>query len=210
MNIKQKRQYMIKSKFDILFASILLIVLSPIFIVISLLIKSESRGPIIFKQRRIGSCGKAFTIYKFRTMCNNAQNMGSGIFITAKDNRITRVGKVLRKTSLDEIPQLFNVLKGEMSFVGPRPTLENHPRKYEEYNDIDKLRFEVLPGITGYAQAYGRNSISWEKRIRMDVYYFYNFNLLFDMKIIFATFYSVIFSKGTYSNRSNKDKEKNN
>src|SRR5699024_4264338 len=117
----------------------------------------DSRGPVIFKQRRLGRNGKEFTIYKFRTMINNAENQGMGIKTFVGDDRITKIGVVLRKTSLDELPQLINVLKGDMSFVGPRPPVPYHPRKYEEYNDVQKKRFKVRQGITGYAQVKGRN-----------------------------------------------------
>ena len=203
-----KFQYDIKLFLDKLFALILLILLSPIFLIVSILIKGDSKGPVIFKQSRIGKDGKLFTIYKFRTMCDNAVNIGEGIFVSKNDTRITGVGRVLRKTSLDELPQLINILKSEMSFVGPRPPLGHHPYYYKDYDDTQKLRFKVLPGITGYAQAYGRNSIKWPERIVMDVYYYENYSLFFDFKIILATIFTVIFSRGTYSSRSTKEKAK--
>ena len=208
MNTSQKKQYYIKLFFDKIFAIILLIILFPLFIVIAILIKIDSPGPVIFKQKRIGINGDIFIIYKFRTMCDNAINLGKGIFTSKNDTRITKVGKILRKTSLDELPQLINILKSEMSFVGPRPPLEHHPYYYKDYDDTQKLRFKVLPGITGYAQAYGRNSIKWPERIVMDVYYYENYSLFFDFKIILATIFTVIFSRGTYSSRSTKEKAK--
>src|SRR5699024_5539950 len=119
----------------------------------------------------------------------------------------TKVGKFLRKTSLDEVPQLLNILKGEMSFVGPRPPLVYHPYKYKNYGKEQIKRFQVLPGITGYAQAYGRNSLAWPERIKLDVKYYYNFSLLLDLRIIIATFITIVSSKGTYSNRSNDEKQ---
>jgi undecaprenyl phosphate N,N'-diacetylbacillosamine 1-phosphate transferase len=206
MNRAQKTQYIIKQITDKIIALLLLLIICLPFLLIAIVIKLDSKGPVIFKQQRLGRNGQIFTIYKFRTMCDNAVSMGEGIFISKNDNRITKVGKILRKTSLDEIPQLINVLKGEMSFVGPRPPLEYHPYRYEDYSDIQKLRFAILPGITGYAQAYGRNSIKWSERIKMDVYYYNNFSLLFDIKICVTTVFAVILSRGTYSDRNNAEK----
>lgn len=194
----QKIQYIIKIILDKILAALLITTLAPLLLMISLLIKIDSKGPVIFKQIRLGKNGRLFTIYKFRTMCDNAVNQGTGIFTSEHDPRITRVGRYLRKTSLDELPQLVNVLKGEMSFVGPRPPLENHPNKYSEYSEFQKLRFKIIPGITGYAQAFGRNSLTWHERIEMDVYYYKNFSLLLDIKIIIATLFTVVLSKGTY------------
>lgn len=208
MSSFKKFQYGIKIIIDKLLALLLLILFSPLFLIVSVLIKIDSKGSVIFKQSRIGKDGKLFTIYKFRTMCDNAVNIGEGIFVSKNDSRITRVGKVLRKTSLDELPQLINILKSEMSFVGPRPPLEHHPYYYKDYDNTQRQRFEVFPGITGYAQAYGRNSIKWPERIVMDVYYYENYSLFFDLKIIMATIITVVFSKGTYSSRSTKEKAK--
>lgn len=199
-------QYYLKICFDKVLATILLLTFIPIFIITSILIKLDSKGPVIFKQKRIGRRGKLFNIYKFRTMCDGAMNLGDGIFVSKNDSRITKIGKFLRKTSLDELPQLINILKSEMSFVGPRPPLENHPYKFEDYDDLKKLRFEVLPGITGYAQAYGRNSIRWPERIEMDIFYYNNFSLIFDLKIILVTVATVLFSRGIYSSRDNNEK----
>ena len=207
MSSAQKVQYTFKGLFDKILAFILLVIFSPILILISILIKLDSKGPAIFKQQRLGRNGRVFTIYKFRTMRDNAVNMGDGIFTSKNDKRITRMGKLLRKTSLDEVPQVLNILKGEMSFVGPRPPLVDHPYKYENYDEKQKQRFVILPGISGYAQAYGRNALPWPERIEMDIFYYYNFSLLLDIKIIVATFLTVITSKGTYSTRSNKEKK---
>lgn len=206
MNRNQKIQYLIKGIIDKVFAFLLIIILSPLFIIVSLSIKLDSKGPIIFKQQRLGRNGKPFTIYKFRTMVDNAEKMGSGIFTSKNDNRITRVGKILRKTSIDELPQLINILKGEMSFIGPRPPLVHHPYRYEDYDETQILRFSILPGITGYAQAYARNSIKWPERIKMDVYYYRNFSLWFDLKIFIKTILTIITSKGTYSDRNKTEK----
>lgn len=202
----QKIQYIIKFILDKALSIILLILLFPLFIIVSILIKLDSKGPVIFKQNRLGLGGKVFSIYKFRTMRENAINMGEGIFVSENDFRITRIGNILRKTSIDELPQVINILKSEMSFVGPRPPLENHPYNYKNYDEIQKLRFKILPGITGYAQAYGRNTLKWPERIVMDVDYYKNFSLLFDIKIIFATALAVLSLKGVYSNFKAKEK----
>lgn len=204
----QELQYNIKIILDKLFAILLLMILFPLFIIVAILIKIDSKGPIIFKQNRIGLNGKVFTIYKFRTMCDNAVNLGQGIFVSKNDYRITRIGKILRKTSIDELPQLINILKSDMSFVGPRPPLVNHPYLYKDYDYTQKLRFKILPGITGYAQAYGRNKLKWPEKIVMDVEYYRRFSLLFDIKLIYMTIITVFSFKGIYSNHKNKEKSR--
>lgn len=191
--------YLIKRFFDLLFSLIFIIVLSPLLLMISSLIKITSTGSVLFKQKRIGKYGKTFTIYKFRTMIENAEDIGSGIFIRNNDQRITKVGCFLRSTSLDELPQLFNIIKGEMSFVGPRPPLVNYPYKYMNYDDEQKLRFSVLPGISGYAQIKGRNKLSWEEKIKLDLEYINGFTLCLDIKIILLTIYKVIAREGIYN-----------
>ena len=165
-----------------------LLLLSPFLIVIGLIIKITSKGPIFFRQDRVGKGGKKFKILKFRTMVINAEKIGTGLFVQSEnDNRITRVGKFLRNTSLDELPQLWNVLVGEMSLVGPRPPVPHHPYKYEEYSEFQKKRFDMRPGITGLAQVTVRNSVSWDERIVFDVQYVEQFNLLLDLKILVKT-----------------------
>lgn len=206
MSNSQKLQYCVKVFLDKIFSLLLLILLLPLLIIISILIKVDSKGPIIFKQERLGKDGKAFWIYKFRTMIDNAENIGDGIYISKNDFRITRIGQILRKTSLDELPQLLNILKSDMSFIGPRPPLVNHPYKYMDYSKADKLRFLILPGLTGYAQAYGRNTLTWPERIKMDIYYYENFSLLLDLKILVDTIYTVISLKGVYSSPNKKEK----
>lgn len=205
----QKKQYILKTILDKIFAILFLIMLSPVLVLVSILIKAESKGPVIFKQDRIGKNGKSFIIFKFRTMCDNAVNMGDGIFVSKDDKRITKVGKILRKTSLDELPQLINILKGDMSFIGPRPPLVNYPKEYKEYSTEEKLRFEILPGISGYAQVYGRNALTWPERIVMDIKYYRNYSLWLDLKILIATIITVFSFKGTYSGRSKKEKIEN-
>lgn len=191
-------QLIIKRIFDVIASLLGLIVLSPIFVIIAILIKMDSEGPVFFLQDRLGKSGKVFKIYKFRTMCNNAVNMGRGIFTSEDDPRITKVGSFLRITSLDEIPQFINIIKGDMSFVGPRPPLIHHPYKYNEYPEYKKQRFIMKPGVTGLAQAIGRNSLTWDERIELDVEYIKKFNILLDIKIFIITISSVISKKGIY------------
>ena len=191
--MKGKSYYFLKRIIDILGASVLIIILSPILLVISLAIKLDSKGEIVFKQRRLGRYGKQFWIYKFRTMCVGAENMGDGQYCKQGDSRVTRVGKILRKTSLDELMQLFNILKGDMSFIGPRPPLTYHPWSIDEYTPEQMKRFDVRPGITGLAQISGRKHLEWPKRIEYDVKYVGNISLWLDIKICFITAFKVLF-----------------
>jgi|SRR5690554_198893 len=204
-----KRMYIkVKRFFDLIFSLIGLLILFPIFLIIMLLIKIDSKGPVFFKQDRLGYRGKVFKIIKFRTMIVNAEKVGTGVYSFKDDPRITRVGKFLRKTSLDEIPQLINILKGQMSFIGPRPTLTYHPWPLEEYTEEQFKRFNVRPGITGLAQIKGRKSIDWNKRIEYDVCYVDSLSLFLDIKLFFMTIYSVLFMKDNYniSETSNNNK----
>ena len=184
-----------KETFDKAIAIVVLIILSPLFIIISVLIKSDSRGPVFFVQERAGVKGKLFNSIKFRTMVHKAAERGLGLNIRAGDERITRIGKLLRSWSLDELPQLINVLRGDMSIVGPRPTL---PYQVELYNDFQRRRLLVKPGITGWAQVNGRNAISWEQRIKLDVWYVENWSLWLDVKILLKTVTVVIRKEGLY------------
>lgn len=191
---------MILKRFVDLFGSLFgLIALSPVFLIISILIKFTSNGPVFFKQERLGKDGKVFKIIKFRTMIVNAEKIGDGIRVKSdKDNRITKVGKILRATSLDELPQLFNVLKGDMSLVGPRPPLPFHPHKFEEYDDYQRKRFLMRPGITGLSQVTVRNSVPWDERIKIDVEYIEKFNLWLDIKILFRTIMKIFKRESIY------------
>lgn len=179
----------VKRMIDIVFGFTAITILSPVFIVIAVLIKLTSPGPVLFKQERIGKNGRVFKIYKFRTMIVNAEKIGDGLSIKSEnDNRITKVGRYLRSSSLDELPQLFNVLIGQMSLVGPRPPVTYHPYKgYDHYPEWAKPRFQMRPGITGLAQVKVRNSVSWDDRIRIDIYYIEKFNIWLDFKIMFMT-----------------------
>lgn len=173
----------------LIFSLVGFIILIPIFLIISILIKLTSKGPIFFKQERIGRNGKVFNMYKFRTMIVNAENIGDGIRVRSKnDPRITKIGKILRRTSLDELPQLINVIKGDMSLVGPRPPVTYHPYNgYNNYPENAKKRFIVRPGLTGLSQIKYRNGVSWDKRIEIDVRYTENISFLEDIKIILTT-----------------------
>lgn len=191
----------LKRVFDIFASGLAIVLLSPILILFAILIKIDSKGPIIFKQKRLGKGGKVFNIFKFRTMIVNAEKIGDGLSIkTEEDPRITKIGKFLRKFSIDELPQLFNVFIGDMSIVGPRPPVTYHP-----YNGIDNYpkwalkRFEMRPGITGLAQVKFRNSKTWDERFVVDVEYIDKFSIVLDFKIIFGTVFKVIKSKNIYN-----------
>jgi lipopolysaccharide/colanic/teichoic acid biosynthesis glycosyltransferase len=193
------RALQIKAKYatDRAIACILLIVLMPLFLIIALLIKIDSPGPIIFKQERVGYKKKLFTIYKFRTMIHNVRhNSESDFNVYEGDTRITNIGKILRKWSLDEIPQFFNIVKGDMSFIGPRPTLLY---QVEKYTDEQIRRLNMKPGITGYAQVHGRNSINWDERIRLDIYYIENYSIWLDFIITLKTIWLLAFPQGIYT-----------
>lgn len=182
----------VKRFLDVTASFLGLVLLSPLLLAVSILIKIDSRGPVIFRQKRIGRNGKVFEIYKFRSMCVGAEKTGSGVYFGKGDARVTRIGKILRATSIDELPQLLNILKGEMSFVGPRPPLTYHPWKFEEYTDFQKRMFEVRPGITGWAQVNGRKDVEWHKRIELNVWYVDHMSLLLDIKIMFMTAFKVL------------------
>jgi lipopolysaccharide/colanic/teichoic acid biosynthesis glycosyltransferase len=189
-------QLILKRVFDFLIALIGLVILSPLFLVVAILIKLDSEGPVFFKQERIGKDSKPFYPFKFRTMVQGAVDKGLGYTVAKDDERITKLGKFLRKWGVDELPQLINVLKGEMSLVGPRPTLRY---QVEKYNDFEKRRLLVKPGLAGWALIHGRNSLTWEERIKYDVWYVDNWSLWLDIKIIVKMFYLIfIKQEGVY------------
>lgn len=195
----------IKRLIDFFGSLVGIILLTPFFILIMLLIKITSKGPAFFKQERLGKNGEIFKIIKFRTMIINAESTGDGLFVkTEQDNRITKIGKILRATSLDELPQLWNVLIGDMSLVGPRPPVPYHPYKYNEYNDFQKKRFEMKPGMTGLTQVTVRNSVPWSDRIPVDVKYVENFNIDLDMKILFKTVQKIFIKESIYTHSEKK------
>lgn len=182
----------VKRVLDILLSLLALILLIPLFIAVAIAIKIDSPGEVFFKQERLGLNARVFKIYKFRSMCVGAEQQGTGQYSFAGDPRVTRVGKFLRATSIDELPQLINILKGEMSFVGPRPPLTYHPWELSNYTPSQLRMFEVRPGITGWAQVNGRKEVEWHERIRKNVYYVDHCSLWLDIKIIFMTFFKVL------------------
>ena len=178
--------HFIKPILDFLLALFLILLFSPIILIVALLIRLKLGSPIFFIQERPGLNGKIFKIYKFRTMSNQRDSKGQ---LLSDELRLKGFGKFIRKSSLDELPQLFNVLKGEMSFVGPRPLLVEYLKLY---NKEQARRHEVKPGITGWAQVNGRNAISWEEKFRLDVYYVKNISFGLDLKILYLTFFKVL------------------
>ncbi|MBA7579382.1 sugar transferase [Candidatus Atribacteria bacterium 1244-E10-H5-B2] len=192
MKINKKRiSLRIKRIFDMLASGIALIVLLPIFIIIGIFIKIDSRGPVFFVQERAGKDGEIFRAYKLRTMVDKAVGLGLGYEIAKDDNRITRVGKYLR-WGIDELPQLLNVFRGEMSLVGPRPTLIEQVNRYSKEH---RRRLEMKPGLTGWALINGRNKLTWPERIKLDIWYIDHWSLWLDLKILFKTIWVVIFTR---------------
>lgn len=181
-----------KRFFDIVLSALALVVLSPVLLLTWIAIKLDSPGPAVFRQQRLGLHGKEFTFLKFRSMTVNAEHTGSGVYSEAGDPRVTRVGKIIRATSLDELPQLWNILRGDMSIVGPRPPLTYHPWPIGEYTPEQLHMFDVRPGLTGWAQVHGRKAVEWHKRIEMNVWYTRNYSLWLDIKILFMTVFKVL------------------
>ncbi|WP_274649395.1 sugar transferase [Paenibacillus humicola] len=209
-NINKSRSFrfylMIKRAMDIVGACIGIMLFSPIFFVVAILIKLEDpHGPVFFSQIRVGKDEKTFKMYKFRSMVSNAEGMLDGLlsrneisgamFKIKNDPRITKVGKFIRKTSIDELPQLWNVILGDMTIVGPRPPL---PREVADYTSYHKLRLKVKPGCTGLWQVSGRNDLSFNEMVELDLKYIRLRNILFDLKIIFKTFKVLLGSKNAY------------
>ena len=191
-------QRFIKRLMDVALSLLGLIFSSPLLLLTSILIKLDSRGPVLFRQTRVGKNGEPFTCYKFRTMYVDApdiRNPDGSTFNAEDDPRVTRVGRFLRKTTLDELPQFINVLKGDMSIVGPRPELPDQVRFYSERH---KKRLLVKPGMTGWAWIHGRNSIPWQMRRDLDVEYVENYSLWLDFYILFRTIPMVLLAKGVY------------
>lgn len=179
-----------KRLLDMVFAWLILVVSSPVLLLIAIAIKLDSEGPAVFSQRRLGRGGKEFDMYKFRTMVVNAE--AGGVYSDAKDTRVTSVGRLLRKTSLDELPQCINIIKGDMSFVGFRPPLTYHPWRWEEYTEQQKRMFSLRPGITGWAQVNGRRTVEWNRRIEMNVWYAEHVSFRLDCKIVLMTVFKVL------------------
>lgn len=189
----------IKRIFDLLISLLGLIILSPLLLLIALAIKLESEGPVIYKQYRLGKNGKEFKMYKFRSMRTGAER--GGVYTTKNDIRVTRAGRFIRAVSLDELPQFINILKGDMSLIGPRPPLPWHPWPLEEYTPTQKKRFGVRPGVTGWAQVNGRKDLLWEHRLEYDKEYVENLSFSFDLKIFFMTIMKVLAMKDNVNTR---------
>ena len=205
---KVNTKFALKRILDVLLAALALLLITPIWLVVAILIRIESRGEVFFRQERVGKNQKTFKILKFRTMISGAQNVGSGLFSYENDPRITRVGLKLRQWSIDETPQLINILQGKMSIVGPRPPVIGEleiegtlPKNYEN-------RFSVLPGVTGLAQISGRNSLNWNEKIQFDLAYvekFKSLGIIVDLSIILKTVYIVISRQNVIEKEKNND-----
>src|SRR5436190_14700767 len=180
---------------DLLLGSVLLALASPFLGLAALVVRIESRGAAFYRQRRVGRGGEPFELLKLRTMVPGAEAMGAGIYVLEGDPRITRVGRMLRRLSLDELPNLVNVLKGEMAIVGPRPTIQE---QVDRYTDRQRRRLEVKPGITGWAQVNGRASLPWPERIELDLWYVEHASLLLDLRILWLTARMLVTGHGLY------------
>ncbi|HEX5173841.1 MAG TPA: sugar transferase [Gaiellaceae bacterium] len=178
---------------DLAIAGVALLVASPVLALAALAIKLEDRGPVLYRQTRVGRDGVDFELLKLRTMVVGAETMGAGLSVDRGDSRITRAGRLLRRLSLDELPQLWNVVRGEMSVIGPRPTLRY---QVEQYDERQRHRLDVRPGITGWAQVNGRASLPWADRIELDVWYVEHRSPLVDLKILARTPFALF--SGTY------------
>jgi lipopolysaccharide/colanic/teichoic acid biosynthesis glycosyltransferase len=181
--------------FDVAVAGAALVVASPLLIAAIVAIRIESRGSAIYRQRRVGKDGQPFDVLKLRTMVTGAEHMGAGLAVSEGDTRITRVGRLLRRTSLDEVPNLVNVLRGDMAIVGPRPTV---PVQVDRYTDRQRGRLAVKPGITGWAQVNGRTELPWDERIELDLWYIEHRSLRLDLQILWRTARMVLGGDGLY------------
>lgn len=202
-----KIHYRLKRLMDVTLSSFALIILSPVFITIAIMIKLDSKGKVFFCQERLGIRGKTFLMIKFRSMIENAEKTGTGLFNYANDPRVTKVGRVLRNTSLDELPQLLNVLCGEMSLVGPRPAVTYELGDFETLNSRYKKRFDMLPGITGLAQVNGRNETPWDEKVNYDNKYIELFKtqgIFLDIKILIKTVSNVFSQRSICEDKINE------
>jgi lipopolysaccharide/colanic/teichoic acid biosynthesis glycosyltransferase len=181
---------------DIALAAVLLVVTAPLLALAALAIKLESHGPVFYRQRRVGKHGRPFELLKLRTMVPGAEAMGAGIYVLEGDARITRVGRLLRRFSLDELPNLVNVLRGDLAIVGPRPTVQ---QQVDRYTERQRRRLDVKPGITGWAQINGRTSLPWPERIELDVWYVEHRSLRLDLRILARTARMLASGHGLYS-----------
>ena len=190
---------MVRRAFDIVVAGTALLVSSPLLALAAIAVRLESKGRVIYRQRRVGKDGREFDVLKLRTMVDGAEHIGAGLAVNVGDARITRVGKILRRTSLDELPNLVNVLRGEMAIVGPRPTL---PSQVAQYTERERGRLTVRPGITGWAQVNGRTSLPWTQRIELDLWYIEHRSWRLDLKILWRSVRMVLAGEGLYKGES--------
>lgn len=190
---------MIRRAIDIVLGTLALIVAAPVIAVAMAAIRLESRGHPIYRQRRVGKGGREFDLLKLRTMVDGAEHVGAGLAINENDPRVTRVGAFLRRTSLDELPNLLGVVRGELSFIGPRPTI---PVQVAQYTERQRGRLQVRPGITGWAQVNGRASLPWSERIELDLYYIEHRSLALDARILWRTVAIVLGGSGLYKGQT--------
>lgn len=193
-----------KRIFDIFASVISIVLLLPVWILVAIAIKLDSEGPVFFRQGRRSKNGQVFNMLKYRSMVVNAEQMGTGLFNYQNDPRVTKIGRVLRRTSIDELPQLFNILMGDMSVVGPRPCVTYELGDFDTLNKKYKKRFQVKAGLTGLAQVKGRNDISWEEKVIYDNEYvdlFNKYGILYDFKIILETVIRVLKKQNIYENK---------
>ncbi len=182
----------IKRVLDFIMSLLVVILFSWLYLIIAIAVKIEDpRGTVLFKQDRLGKNGKVYKMYKFRSMKMNSEHTGTGVYSDEKDNRITKVGMFLRKTSLDELPQFFNIIKGDMALIGFRSPLTYHPWPWEEYTEEQRKMFKMRPGITGWAQVNGRRTVEWNHRIELNVWYAEHCTFWLDLKIFFLTIFKV-------------------
>lgn len=193
----------VKRALDLCLSVVFILVFWPLYLILALLVKlDDPAGPVLFKQDRLGRNGTVYKMYKFRTMYHNTEHTGSGVYSDGSDSRVTKIGRILRATSLDELPQLFNVIRGECSLIGFRSPLTYHPWPWEQYTEEQKKMFVMRPGLTGWAQVHGRRTVEWNKRIAMNVWYAENVSFLLDCKILWLTIATV------FSGRDNENKGK--
>jgi len=186
---------MVRRAFDVVVAGTALLVASPVLALAIVAVRLESRGGAFYRQRRVGKDGRPFDVLKLRTMVTGAEHMGAGLAVSEGDTRITRVGRLLRRTSLDELPNLVNVLRGEMAIVGPRPTV---PVQVDRYTERQRGRLAVKPGITGWAQVNGRTELPWDERIELDLWYIEHRSWRLDLRILWLTVRMVFGGEGLY------------
>jgi lipopolysaccharide/colanic/teichoic acid biosynthesis glycosyltransferase len=189
----------IRRTIDVVGGGLLLVLSAPVMLAAMLAVRLESPGHALYRQRRIGKDGVPFDMLKLRTMVDGAEHIGAGLAIDEDDPRITRVGALLRRTSLDELPNLLNVLRGEMSFIGPRPTI---PVQVQQYSERQRSRLAIKPGITGWAQVHGRAALPWSERIELDLYYIEHRSLALDLRILWRTPSIVLGGKGLYKGQT--------